>query len=122
MKTALFVNISGENFTGYWNGKPKTFKPGEKVYMEDWLANHFAKHLTNKILLSKGEETATSPKKPEQVPKFMEIFNQCCIVEDEEEKTDEDAQIEILQKSHETKKKTIKKPESSSEEEFEGLK
>lgn len=131
MKTALFFNFTSNPFTGYWDGKPKTFKPGEKVYMPEYLAKHYAKHLTNKVLLEQGKETATSPKFPEQVPQFMEIFNQACILEDESEEQDE-AQLatDIANRSH-TKVKTVvdNKPvqivpvpgDDEGEEEFEGL-
>lgn len=131
MKTALFFNFTSNPFTGYWDGKPKTFKPGEKVYMPEYLAKHYAKHLTNKVLLEQGKETATSPKFPEQVPQFMEIFNQACILEDESEEQDE-AQLatDIANRSHKEVKTVVDdKPaqiipvpeDDEDEEEFEGL-
>src|SRR3990167_2289115 len=84
MKTALFTNWTDEEFTGWWDGKPKKFAPGQSLWMPDYLARHFAKHLTNRELLRKGPdgkpvyergETMTSPKFPEQVPLFQELFN-----------------------------------------------
>lgn len=75
MANATFHNFSDEPFTGYWNGKPKTFKAGERVYMPGYLAEHFAKHLANRELIKQGKETYTSPKFPAQVPLFMEVFN-----------------------------------------------
>mgnify|MGYP001586839287 CR=1 FL=1 len=85
MKTSLFVNFSSEPFTGAYNGKTKTFAPGQSLYMPDYLAAHFAKHLTNRELIKRGKETATSPKFPEQVPDFMELFNQACIPDKDED-------------------------------------
>ena len=94
MKTALFVNFTSEEFIGYWDGKSKKFKPGESLYMQDYLARHWAKHLTNRELLKtdangnliyKDGEKMTSPKKPEDVPLFMELFNKAYIPEKEEE-------------------------------------
>lgn len=79
MANATFHNFSDEPFTGYWNGKPKTFKAGERVYMPGYLAEHFAKHLTNRELIKQGKETYTSPKFPIQVPLFMELFNKAFI-------------------------------------------
>jgi hypothetical protein len=79
MTNATFFNWSDEAFTGYWDGKPKTFAPGAKQLMPAWLAEHFAKHLTNRELLKQGKDTATSPKFPEQVPAFMELFNKAFI-------------------------------------------
>lgn len=84
MKTSLFTNWTAEDFTGYWDGKPKTIKAGDSLWMPDYLAKHFAKHLTNRELVktdSKGNlvykdgDKFTSPKKPEQVPIFMELYN-----------------------------------------------
>jgi hypothetical protein len=94
MKNVTFINISNKPFTGYYDGKPHTFKAGQSLMMPDYLAKHFAKHLTNKILLEKGHETATSPKFPDQVPQFKEIFDQIYIGNDEAEKTEAEAQIE----------------------------
>lgn len=91
MKTALFHNFTKSSFTGYWDGKPHTFKAGEKKYMPEYLAMHFAKHLTNQVLLEKGGkyENYTSPKNPSQVPQFKELFDKACIVEEDQEDVDE---------------------------------
>lgn len=90
MKTALFVNIDSKSFTGYWNGKPRTFKPGESAPLPEYLARHFAKHLTNSILIGKGLEKSTSPKFPEQVPQFMEVFKQCCLITESSERSEDE--------------------------------
>jgi len=82
MSNATFHNFSNEAFTGYWNGKSKTFAPGAKVYMPAYLAEHFAKHLANRELIRAGKETYTSPKKPQDVPQFMEVFNKAFIRDD----------------------------------------
>lgn len=62
MKTALFTNFSTEDFTGFWNGKGRKFNPGQSLYLPDYLARHFAKHLVNRELLKLGKERDTSPK------------------------------------------------------------
>jgi hypothetical protein len=98
-RQALFFNFTTKPFTGYWDGKPRTFKPGAKQYMEEWRARHYAKHLTNQVLLEKGLENATSPKFPEQVPAFMEIFNKACIIE--EEQPEEQDESDLINKQHE---------------------
>lgn len=141
MQTALFHNFSSKPFTGYWDGKPKTFKPGEKVYLPEYLAKHYAKHLTNQILIEQGKERSTSPKFPEQVPDFINLFNKACIIEDSEEMTEAEVESDVMQKSHQ--KEPIQEPKrmgrppkvrtivddkppqiinSPDEEEFEGLK
>ena len=78
----IFHNFTTKPFTGYWNGKAYTFKPGIKKYYDKGIAEHFAKHLTNEILTASGKETYTSPKKPQEVPVFMEVFNKALITEE----------------------------------------
>lgn len=119
MKTALFVNFSDEAFSCSWDGKPYNFAPGEKKFMPDFLATHFAKHLANRELLKKGHETATSPKKPEQVPLFMEFFNKACIIEEDQiEKTQLDLDTELANKNREDVKSVApKEKEGDSSEE-----
>lgn len=127
MKTALFHNFSNETFVGYWNGRPRKFEPGESLYMPDYLAKHFAKHLTNRELLRvdrkgnplyKDGEKCTSPKKPEENQLFMELFNKACLPADEEggseEKDPVDVEIEIANKNR--GKKTKQKDDSDDEE------
>lgn len=108
MKTSLFTNFSTEAFTGYWDGKPKTFAPGQSLYMPDYLASHFAKHLVNRELLKLGFERSTSPKRPADVPEYMDLFNKA-VTPDEE--TDEpaskdpiDVQIAVANKNRDSKK------------------
>ena len=77
-----FHNFTDKPFTGAWNGKPYTFNPGKKQEYPKLIAEHFAKHLTNQILTDSGKETFTSPKKPKEVPQFMEIFQKALIMEE----------------------------------------
>lgn len=51
-KTVLFTNTTREAFTHTWNSDPYTFLPGNSVYMEDWKALHFAKHLANREIVN----------------------------------------------------------------------
>lgn len=106
MKTALFTNFSTEEFIGYWDGKKKTFKPGMAVYMPDYLAAHFAKHLVNRELLKNNPplERCTSPKKPQDVPEYWERFNKAYTPDDEDIDTTEgkdelDVQMEVISRS-----------------------
>lgn len=94
MRTALFTNFTDEEFIGYWDGKGKKFPPGAQVWMPEYLARHFAKHLTNRELLRtdkrgnliyKGGEKMTSPKHPEQEKVFMELFNKAFKLDPTEE-------------------------------------
>lgn len=81
MPNATFFNFTDRPFTGYWNGKGKTFGPGARQLMPAFLAEHFALHLTNQELIRDGKEVYTSPKKPMEVPQFMDIFNKAFIAE-----------------------------------------
>lgn len=100
MTNATFHNFSAEAFTGYWNGKPKTFKAGDSVYMPAYLAEHFAKHLTNRELIRLGKDAYTSPKNPGQVPQFMELFNKAFIIDEASEADNElEAEIASVQKA-----------------------
>lgn len=116
MKTALFTNFTDQEFIGWWDGKSKKFAPGQSVYMPDYLAKHFAKHLTNRELLRtdangnlihKDGDKMTSPKRPQDVPLFMELFNKAYQPDEEEElgseKDDIDALIGSANKNREKK-------------------
>lgn len=91
----IFHNFTTKAFTGYWNGKPYTFKPGVKKYYPKGIAEHFAKHLANQVLTEDGKETFTSPKKPQDVPVFMDVFNKAFLVEEvpDEDNLDIDSEI-----------------------------
>ena len=105
MKTALFTNFTASEFTGYWDGKGKKFAPGQSLYMPDYLARHFAKHLANRELLRtdaagnlvhKDGDKMTSPKKPQDVPIFMELFNKAYTPDETEELGDKKDDIDSL--------------------------
>ena len=114
MKTAQFTNFSEEEFTGYWSGKGKKFAPGQSLYMPDYLAEHFAKHLVNRELLRRkadgslvikdGEKFVspkhfdlTDPEKMKKVPpKFMELFNKAYAPDELEELGDQRDDVDAL--------------------------
>lgn len=82
MKIVKFVNFTDEDFIGKWDGRSKLVKAHQELYMADYLAFHFGKHLTNRELTKAGLHNFTSPKKPEEVPQFMELFNKAVILDD----------------------------------------
>jgi hypothetical protein len=130
MKTAIFHNITNKPFIGFWDGKGKKYEGGARKLLPEYLAKHYATHLTNQILIEKGEYTSTSPKFPEQVPKFMDVFNQCYILQDDEEDDAEDVEMPIknipssrLESTVDAKEVQIVPPvEGDDEDDFEGLK
>lgn len=103
MKTALFINFTSEPFTGYWNGKAKVFAAGQSVYMPDYLAKHFAKHLANRELLKMGKERDTSPKIKIRADgteyydnlSFMEVFDQAYKPEADDELAQAEDSIDV---------------------------
>ena len=116
MKTALFTNFTNQEFTGWWDGKSKKFAPGQSLYMQDFLARHFAKHLANRELLRKDAngnlvypegEKMTSPKKPEDAPLFMDLFNKAYTPDEADELgekgEDIDSMISVANKNREAK-------------------
>jgi len=48
MQAKKFKNFSNEDFTWKYDGVPFTFKVGEEMYLEDFKADHFAKHLVDR--------------------------------------------------------------------------
>ena len=81
MPTACFYNFSDYSFTGRWGGEDQEFPAKSKTYMPAFLAQHFAKHLTNRELHRMGLDNATSPKNPEDVPEFNKLFRTAYIRE-----------------------------------------
>ena len=115
---ATFHNFSSESFTGYWDGRPKTFKAGDRVYMPAYLAEHFAKHLANRELIRAGKESYTSPKFPRQVPQFMEVFNKAFIPEaavEGEDALDREIASARASKGEPSMNINVKKPENIDE-------
>ena len=117
-KSALFTNWTEEDFTGYWDGKPKTIKKGQSLWMPEYLARHFAKHLTNRELVRTNAngsfiypngETMTSPKFPEQVPAFMDLFNKAFQLDEEEDALGENKKEDIDTIINNTNKNRAKK-------------
>jgi hypothetical protein len=51
-----FVNFSTVSFTHSWDSVPYTFEPGKVYMLEDWKADHFAKHLVDRELMRMGKQ------------------------------------------------------------------
>ena len=119
MKSALFVNFTEEDFTGFWDGRAKKIAAGESMYMPNYLARHFAKHLANRELLRKDDkgkslypngDKFTSPKRPGDVPQFMSLFNQAYKPDEEEDVGEESDDIdELIDVANKNRKKATKK-------------
>lgn len=57
MTAKKFRNFSKEDFTWKWDGVVYTFKAGQEIYMEDYKADHFAKHLIDRELTRQNIQT-----------------------------------------------------------------
>lgn len=56
-----FKNFTDRDFTWSFDSIPYTFKAGETIYLEDFKAKHFAKHLVDRELnLTKPSPTPTN--------------------------------------------------------------
>jgi acyl CoA:acetate/3-ketoacid CoA transferase alpha subunit len=47
MTAKKFTNFTDKDFTHSFDGVPYTFKAGETIMLEDFKADHFAKHLVD---------------------------------------------------------------------------
>lgn len=54
MQAIRFKNFSDESFTHMYDGVPFTFEKGQETMLEDYKAEHFAKHLIDRELNKKG--------------------------------------------------------------------
>lgn len=66
-----FLNIDSEVFVGYWDSKAYTIKPGETKFYPEFLANHLAKHLSDKLMQEKGISLNDHSKRAEIVAEIL---------------------------------------------------
>lgn len=69
MKSVLFFNFSDKEFTHKFDGCEYTFAPFQQIYLEDFKAEHFAKHLIDREL--------DRVKKPIFSPERVELMSKC---------------------------------------------
>ncbi len=112
MQAVIFRNFSNEDFTYSWDSIPYTFRANSEMYMEDWKAKHFAKHLVDREMM-KDKIQIDDQRRGDYLAK-------CLISEDVQVETEESkVEMEILNLN----KKKIGRPKKVKEEEvFEGLK
>lgn len=103
----LFTNWTAEDFTHTWDGVEYTFKTGQSIYLQDYLANHFAKHLVDRELNKQGIPTNHFSRES--------LVNKCF---GESVKVETQAQAEMVQLNVQAKPSSdidIKKEESKEE-------
>lgn len=57
MQAIPFKNFSSESFTWNFDGIAYTFEAGQEIFLEDFKAYHFGKHLIDRELNKKGIPT-----------------------------------------------------------------
>jgi len=120
VKSVVFKNFTDEEFVCSWDGVPYRFAPGKEMYVEDWKAWHFAKHLVDRVMHKAGMITSNMMEREkflhQALPEAQKITT--------EEALDKNARAEVKEKEIEIKKE-IKEKKSSKvvvEEEFAELK
>ena len=58
VKSVVFKNFTNEEFVCSWDGTPYRFPAGKEMYVEDWKAAHFAKHLVDRVMHKAGMITS----------------------------------------------------------------
>jgi len=116
VKSVVFKNFTDEEFVCSWDSVPYRFAPGKEMYVEDWKAAHFAKHLVDRVMNKKGLITSNKIERDELLKQALPDG----ISLTQDEAFDLHAREEVAEKVAEVKaKKTSRKVVV--EEEFEGL-
>lgn len=83
--SVVFKNWSSETFSWTWDGVAYTFKPGLEMYMQDYLANHFAKHLADREMIRSGMDLnyRTRPERQAFIEKCFPVETPVIVQDDE---------------------------------------
>lgn len=135
-KKYIFTNATDENFTGMWGGNPETIPAGESRLLEEYLAYHYAKHLTDREMMKQNKPFADKKMREEYFAKFVSevpagVDVMSFLKKQMQDKvnemvadTSEDAEesVEEAPKAIAKKKSPLKKPLATDDEDtFEGL-
>ena len=120
VKSVVFKNFTDEEFVCSWDSVPYRFPAGKEMYVEDWKAEHFAKHLVDRVMNKKG--IITSNKLERNVLLALALPGGISLTN--EEALDLNAREEVAEKTEEIKKEVKAKKTSKVvvEEEFADLK
>jgi len=127
----IFTNFSQEDFTFSWDSKLYTVKAGKSEPYPDFLAEHAAKHYTDRELIKAGSQNIVDPgKRGEILSKCLKdvggissgsaLDEEIAILKMTVDVKDEQVvkpQIDVKEPTSEEKKEETK----SEEEKFEGL-
>lgn len=93
----LFLNYTNEDFSHAWNGVGYTFKAGTSMYLEPWMAEHFAKHLIDREINKMN--VGVKPDKEIRLDNQMlrkELMDKCIKIVSVEAKGDAQLKAELL--------------------------
>lgn len=105
MNAVQFCNYTNEDFTWKFDGIPYTFKAGTTMFLEDFKAQHFAKHLIDRELNKAGIDTGLQFKREELIPKILVASEPITPLE----AMQENAKIKVETKKEETEFPDLKK-------------
>lgn len=118
VKSVVFKNFTDKEFVCSWDAVPYRFPAGKEMYVEDWKAEHFAKHLVNRVMNEKGIITTNKIERDELLRQALPDG----ISLSEDEAFDLNAREEVAEKEAEVKETKKKASKKVVEEEFSGLK
>lgn len=117
VKSVVFKNFTDGEFVCSWDAVPYRFPAGKEMYVEDWKANHFAKHLVDRVMNKLGMITSNmagrEPLERQALPDGISLS--------QEEALDVNAREEVAEEVKEVKVKKASK-KVVKEEEFADLK
>lgn len=116
-KAVLFTNWTTEDFTHMWDGVEYEFPKKKTVFLQGYLAVHFAKHLAIREMNRMGASWMEKDKR------FEDLMKKCLVEETQiDAKDDVSLESKMLNTEHNKPAKTKKKEEVKSDDDsFEGL-
>jgi len=105
MEAIKFCNYTDEDFTWKFDGIAYTFKAGTTMFLEDFKAHHFAKHLIDRELNKANVDTGLQFKRDELMPKILVKSEAITPLE----ALQENAKIKVETKKEETEFPDLKK-------------
>jgi len=119
----VFTNYTDEDFTFYWDSIPYEVKAGQSIYLQDYLANHAAKHLVDRELTKAGVPTNTQTERDELLKKVFADTEKTVVAESSEKLEAKVINENIESGAVEAPKRRSKSTNkvSKDEESFEGL-
>jgi hypothetical protein len=100
-----FLNIDSEDFIGYWDSKPYTIKAGETKFYPQFLAEHFAKHLSDKLMQERGMGLRDLAKRSQIVAQILST----AVLPASEPESEEAPEVQVVAPKPLTKSKRVAK-------------